>query len=359
MPTFVVKLKTMERLRDYMQTHVAVGGTVLFTPVLPIADTLLQLLVVHPVSEAEFALLGRVYRAVATPPKRLEILFERTDMVAFARFVDSGLPPAPVVHPPQPAAPTVIAPTPKPDAPVEKELDFEISDDDEEMEDDPIEWDLHTSDLPVILGRSTSMAPKPATTAPKPADDGPHAPITSFEGQDVSFTLPGGRPAPDLPSDELLIDDTVVATDPGFRPVSLRLSCETFGCPSEPYTIELGPCSGIVGLVADQVPYWSGETDRVVSVPRLIPAEVRRARFSRYVERGGQMDDVVDLATFLAAADLAEAPRHPVTGEHLRSSRAIERLAAAARRAVDEDTQAATRIRCPRCSAGHLLVERA
>jgi len=60
MPSFVVKLKTMERLRDYMQTHVAVGGTVLFTPVLPIAGTLLQLLVVHPVSEAEFALLGRV-----------------------------------------------------------------------------------------------------------------------------------------------------------------------------------------------------------------------------------------------------------------------------------------------------------
>jgi hypothetical protein len=270
-------------------------------------------------------------------------------------------------------APTVTAPTPKPSPPVEQELDFEISDDDEEMEDDPIEWDLHTSDLPVILGKSTSTAPKPATTPPKaattapkpattppkPADDGPHAPITSFEGEDVSFTRPGGRPDLDLPSDELLIDDTVVATDPGFRPVSLRLSCETFGCPSEPYTIELGPCSGIVGLVADQVPYWSSETDRVVSVPRLMPAEVRRARFNHYVERGGQMDDVVSLATFLAAADLAEAPRHPVTGEHLRSSRAIERLGAAARHAIDEDTQTATRIRCPQCAAGHLLVERA
>lgn len=322
---------------------------------------------------------------MATPPKRLEILFERTDMVAFARFVDSGLPPAAIPHAPQPVAPQPpTAPTPPPTPSVERELDFEISDDDEEMEDDPIEWDLHTSDLPVILGKTTSTPPKPATTPPTPAttpptmapatttstgkaDDGSHALISSFDGDDVTFTeadhgnvtRPGGGPVLDMPSDELLIDDTVPAADPGFRPVALRLSCETFGCPSEPYTIELGPCSGIVGLVADQVPYWSGETDRVVSVPRLMPADVRRARFNHYVERGGQMDDVVSLATFLAAADLAEAPRHPVTGEHLRSSRAIERLAAAARHAIDEDTQTTTRIRCPHCSGGNLLVERA
>ena len=376
MPSFLIKLKTLERLQDYLKSHVAAGGTVLFTPVLPTAGTLLQLVIVHPATEVEFALLGRVFRAVATPPKRLEILFEPTDLVAFGHFVDSGQTPRPAAAealtvPALDGGPTSTWSTPTTphgaDRPtVEQELDFEISDDNESMQDDPIEWDLHTSDLPVIMGRSASTPPTWANTPPAVAndDDDRRSVSSARASQDVNSTTrgdggSGNEAAHATSNEELLIDDTVPAADPGFRPTPLLLRCETRSCPSDAYAIELGPCSGVMGLVADQVPYWSSTTNRVISVPRLAPSEVRRDRFNQYVKRGGHIDDVLSLSTFLAAADLAEDPRHPMSGEQLRSTRAIERLAAAARRVVDTDAPAATRIRCPHCATGHIVVQRA
>ena len=372
MPSFLIKLKTLERLQDYMKSHVAVGGTVLFTPVLHTAGTLLQLLIVHPATEMEFALLGRVYRAVATPPKRLEILFEPTDLVALGRFVDSGQTPRALAAETLTgsalaAGPTSTwsAPTPGAEGPtVEQELDFEISDDNESMQDDPIEWDLHTSDLPVIMGRSASRPPTWASTPPVAANDNERKAISSADDRrDVASTSrgdggSGNETSNETSNEELLIDDTVPAADPGFRPTPLLLRCETHGCPSEAYAVELGPCSGVMGLVADQIPYWSSDTGRVISVPRLVPAGVRRDRFNQYVTRGGHMDDVLSLSTFLAAADLAEEPRHPMSGELLRSSPSTSSLAATARRVVDTDAPAPTDIRCPHCTTGTLVVER-
>ena len=156
--------------------------------------------------------------------------------------------------------------------------------------------------------------------------------------------------------DELLIDSTVAAADPGLRPISLRLFCEDTACVGEPYIVQLGPCGGVLGLVADQVPFWSAASARVVTVPRLVPAETRQARFTRYAASGGNIEDVVTLATFLAAADLAEAPRHPVTAETLRTSRAIDRLASSVRHAVAGEPTP-TKVRCPACGS-HLVLER-
>ena len=393
MPSFLIKLKTLERLQDYMKSHVAVGGTVLFTPVLPTAGTLLQLLIVHPATEVEFALLGRVYRAVATPPKRLEILFEPTDLVAFGHFVDRGQTPKPAAAealtvkaldgaPTWTATTTTTTTTTGADRPtVEQELDFEISDDNESMQDDPIEWDLHTSDLPVLMGRSASTPPTWASTPPTAANDdddrrsvssaraslvvdsptrgdGGSGHEASHERSHESSNESSNETSNETSNEELLIDDTVPAADPGFRPTPLLLRCETRGCPSDAYAVELGPCSGVMGLVADQIPYWSSDTGRVISVPRLVPAGVRRDRFNQYVTRGGHMDDVLSLSTFLAAADLAEEPRHPMSGERLRSSPSTENLAATARRVVDTDAPAPTDIRCPHCTTGTLVVER-
>ena len=111
---------------------------------------------------------------------------------------------------------------------------------------------------------------------------------------------------------------------------------------------------GFLGLVADLVPFFSPATKRIVSVPRLVPAELRRQRFHHYVERDGQIDDVVALSTFLAAADLAETPRHPITAELLRTSRGIEQLATsvAAGRLPLTST-----LRCPCCDEANLIVE--
>jgi hypothetical protein len=62
----------------------------------------------------------------------------------------------------------------------------------------------------------------------------------------------------------------------------------------------------------------------------------------------------VALDDVLAAAALADEPRHPKTGETLRATRAVERVAAASQRLADVDDVAATRVPCPACSGGHL-----
>jgi hypothetical protein len=91
--TFYLRLRTVERLHEYRLLHVEAGGTILFTPVPLLPGTPVTLLAVHPGNGAEFPLPGRVQRAVATPPKHLEIVFRPVDVDAFARFIDGVEPP--------------------------------------------------------------------------------------------------------------------------------------------------------------------------------------------------------------------------------------------------------------------------
>lgn len=444
-PSFLLRLKTLERLREFQRTHVTIGGTVLFTPVLLPENAPVAVVVVHPTTHQEHVLLGRVYRSIAQPPKRLEILFANIDHVGFDAFVATGvaqakpapkplplpplapaplpLPPLsssaprpPLTEPPHPTsslAPMTVLPSPATD----EDLDIEVFDD-EEVADDPIEWDLRTSDLPVLMGRAVTAPPQPAP-APQPAPPPPttthhaiaedvdveatdvsrRAPPRAAQGlsakpdlRDIHVSVVDGSALPSLPVpaappavapslpmpaavvrdddeeynlhvdsltddvDELLIDDTRVAVDPGLRPTPLRVSCDS--CTAESYVVELGPCGGVLGLVADLVPFWSSEQSRIVSVPRLVGAVERRERFHRYLDRGGQIEDLVSMGGFLAAADLAESPLHPVTAEPLKTSRTIERLGVAGRRVAEEDVVAPTRVQCPHCSDGHLVVEK-
>ena len=356
-PSFLLRLRTMDRLREFQRSHVSVGGTVLFTPVLLPEGSRVTLVVVHPLSEEEHLLDGAVHRAIATNPKRMEILFGVVDHQAFARFVDSGLSQLPTVI----AAPDSIIPIPAPPAPpvvskpaVDDDLDIEVLD--EEMQDDPIEWDLRTSDLPVLVG-----AEIPATAPGRHHHEAPavpaHDPPPPAQSAAAHDDDDGDDDDGDDDGDELLIDDTRNARDPGLRPTPLRIACD--GCAADSYVIELGPCAGTLGLVADLVPFWSADQGRVVGVPRLAEARVRRERFHQYVERGGEIEDVLPVATFLAAADLAEPAAHPQSGEPPKTSRAIERLAIAARRVATEDVVAPTRVQCPHCKDGHLVLERA
>ncbi len=291
------------------------------------------------------------------------------------------------------------------------------------MQEDPISWDLRPSNLPVFVGNRAPPASAGGETGEKSArarndddrasekkvafaggssssgnghsahahmtgprpgaghDDGNHPAITGGEladvsdyfhvsvvdtmsGTDVSLPLGPGRDAirdDDFAGadDELMFDDTQSARDPGLRPTPVRLACDGGNCQSESYVVELGSCGGVLGLVADLVPFWSPGQGRVVSVPRLVESSLRRARFESYLGRGGQIEDAVSLSTFLAAADLAEPAHHPETAEPLKTSRAIDRLAVAARRIGDDDAQAPTKVKCPHCKEGHLILRRA
>ncbi len=432
-PSFLLRLKTQARLEEFQRTHVVAGGTVLFTPVLLPAGAPVALVVVHPKTEQEHILGGRVHRAIATSPKRLEILFDASlDRERFRAFVDSGITQLPTVIgeseslPPAPASttgptgPTGLTGLPSELPPADDSdlgLDIEVVAEDgaivdEEMQDDPIEWDLRTSDLPVLVGKeipATAPTKKPAarrghtsafddgedveftrpagmTTKPKPANSSElpisvieEAPLQNSASQLPATTIPVTAPPQAAPhsavadatdpdeddgwgvgaDDELVIDDSQLVRDPGLRPTPVRLSCDGAKCESDSYVVELGPCGGALGLVADLVPFWSAEQGRIVAVPRLVEATIRRERFHTYLSRGGQIEDLLSLATFLAAADLAEPAHHPETAEPLRSSRAVDRLAIAARRVAVEDVVAPTRVKCPHCVDGHLVLDRA
>ncbi len=369
-PSFVVKLRTIERLRDYLQAHVAVGGTVLFTPVLPPAGSTVSLLVVHPMTEAEFPLPGRVHRAVTEAPKRLEIMFQHVDVGAFARFVETGLPPSLLVGPPPPPeaplpapppmkdllptsltasaatlpdtssalslaammpAPTRAMPPPLPD--FDLEIDFDNGDD-ISMEDDPIAWNLNASELPVLVGH---------------LEEGSSLPVAVDE---PAIHAAANANAIDLEATELVVDESRPARDPGLQPLLWRLQCMSKSC-AHVDVVECGPCRGVLGLVADMVPFFSVRAQQLISVPRLAAAEVRRERFHTALVAGAQLDDTVVLSTLLAAADLADAPRRADSDEALRTSPALADFVAAV---ANPHTRwpLMTKVRCPACNTGWL-----
>ena len=336
--TFLVKLHSVERLRDYCREHVAVGGTVLFTPVLAAPGTSVTLAIVHPLTEEEFLLNGTVVRAYAERPKRLEIGFDDTGPALtdrFSRFAATGSAPRRQMPPPPPT------PAPRTDF----ELDVDVLDD-SLPDGEVVDWSLSAMDSGSLDVTLPGLEP-----------------ITSPSGRQSQGTAPDTAAAHPLPvpdpasGDGLALEEQGAAHDPGLHPVAVRLVCDDDTCSSEPYVIELGPCRGILGLVADQFPFWSSAAGRVVAVPRLVAPNERKRRYHEYGRNGGQIEDMVAIAHFLAAADLAEEPRHPETGEALKTSRAIERLLPAVRRAAEEDAVSPTRVKCPSCNMGHLVVE--
>jgi hypothetical protein len=342
-PAFLVRLLSIERLREYFRNHVAVGGTVLFTPLLPPHGATVELIVVHPRTQAEYALLGRIQRVVSTPPKHLELVFLDVNLERFTRFIEDGIAQDVVVSAAASSLTTAREQSGDRDVDVDVEVvadfDFEIEIDDGDvfMQEEPVQWERRYDPL---MATAMDVIDAGSRSLPEPR---PPAPMGTIDDSDES--------------DALAIDDTIAAADPGLRPLMLRVSCANGACTAETYVVELGPCGGALGLFADHVPFWSPASARIVSVPRLVPSEARRSRFAAYIAKGGSLGDVATLASLLAAADLAEAPRHPVTAEPLRSSRAIVRVAFAVARHAVAGAPATTKVRCVTCG-GQLLLSR-
>jgi hypothetical protein len=357
--TFFLRLRTIDRLREYQRLHVEAGGTILFTPALLPAGAPVTILVVHPVTQGEFPLPGVVQRAVATLPKRLEILFRHRDVAEFERFIDTGHRPA-TTKPP--SAPPTTATFRSDD-----ELEFEI--DDAVISDDPVGWDLKSSALPVQQApiAHDSIPPSPAGEddfdlqidvrdhADGSREDEPAPPPDAIPHSDGAPTTLLPADAPATSSSHLALDEVEPASGPGLRPTAYTVACDR--CDAPAYQLLLGPCAGTLGLVANLNPFLDQKSKRLVSVPRLVAAPLRLERWRDYVAGGGSGNDLTTLSMLFDAAALAEAPVHPHTDEVLRSTRALERLSALATRLKD-DERATTKVGCPACAKGHLTLRR-
>lgn len=337
--TFLVKLKTIERLRDFASTHLASGGTVLFTPVLRAPGEVVTLVVVHPKSDEEFRLPGIIHKAHEDRPKRLDIHFHGITpalLSSFEQYIETGHPPRVQLDPP------VVPPSQRvaqEQRDLDLDLDVDVFDEDTLDTDDRI-WGADAP-LPATKGERSFTLP--------PFSDLPTNPL------DLDMPPP---PVADAKPDTKPVVPVSAGPDPGLKPSTYLLRCDHEGCASEPYAVDLGACRGVLGLVADHGAYVSNKTSRVATAPRLIAPDEREARTKQWVSNGGRLASSVDVATLLAAVALAETAKDPETGTPLKSTRAVERLEHAARRLKEGDAAAKTKVPCVTCKEGHLTVEK-
>ncbi|MCP4501302.1 MAG: PilZ domain-containing protein [Deltaproteobacteria bacterium] len=91
--SFVIKLKSKERLREFDQSSVEAGGSFLVTPVLRPIGSPVQMIMVHPDTDDEFILTGSIVRVNDQKPKGIEIGFTGLDNQRrqdFSNFVEKG-----------------------------------------------------------------------------------------------------------------------------------------------------------------------------------------------------------------------------------------------------------------------------
>lgn len=95
--TFLVRLRSEKRLQEFLEKNYESGGLYMATPVIKEAGAEIALAVIHPLTEQEYQLLGRVTRVHKQAPKGMEVEILGRDpksKAAFREFVKTGLPPA-------------------------------------------------------------------------------------------------------------------------------------------------------------------------------------------------------------------------------------------------------------------------
>lgn len=116
--TFLVKLRDVDRLWAFYEKNVCTGGMYLATPVIKETGAEVALNIIHPVSEEELVVTGRVARVCREHPKGMEIRlpnFAPEELSAFESFVRSGVvPPALGMGAPIPESPAIPASPPPP-----------------------------------------------------------------------------------------------------------------------------------------------------------------------------------------------------------------------------------------------------
>lgn len=328
--TFIIRLKSLSRLEEFAASHLAEGGMVLYTPVLHRPGDAVKLVYVHPRTEEEFHIPGIVDAAYADRPKRLDIHFQNItpDVIErFLAYVRTGRPPAKQLR----AEPTVV-----PQGAPGEARGLAPSGD--------IDFDVEIFDETVDIEDAMVFDPDPDEALAHGAADPVRASLSSSSSSSWVSSASSGSPLLDM----------------GLAPSTFVLRCSQDGdrCSAPSYVVELGPCRGALGLVADLEAFIGNPTERVVSVPRLAARAIRRTRLEAFLEAGGTLDALSDARTLLEVASLAEVPMDPDSGRHAKETRSVKRLDALARKLAVEES-AETRVHCPSCAGGRLVVTRA
>lgn len=340
--TFLIKLKHEERLLEFYERNVATNGLYMATPVIKETGAEVALVVIHPETEQEFILGGKVARVCTEAPKGMEIKLSTTEeeKAAFLEFVTTGLgPDGPDTSSQERRQKIEQLPIVAGDEIDTEDLSIDIIVDDSALEEseqfvwdevsetsgvltfditeyDDLQDDIDTSDFhpnpPGEQGPEIDLGPPPRTNS------------TLFEvpadlWDTGSVDLP--RPARDRGA-TVVPQKTSGLYERALKEVVARVFCRS--CDADFGTIDFGDVEAPLGLLASRRPYWCPKDRQVVSVLRLDPLAERRAALERLGETAGRQP--VPLSIMFEVAELATSPRCPTCGGNVRLDELVRAL---------------------------------
>jgi Tfp pilus assembly protein PilZ len=328
--TFLIKLRDKARLVEFYRKNVRAGGFYLATPVIKEAGAQIVLILIHPETEQELTLLGKVVRVCRERPKGMEIKLQRLSEVERQEikfFIKHGMRPAP-----EPSKKTPTAPPPAPPLP-----DFS-----EERTTGDISLDIVVDES--ALEESAKFNWNEISNREMIVND------FALSEYDTD-----GKKASPIPSQllELEQEDWNV---PILEPVEMPSSLER---PARPAKIACKRCdhrqdldASVVdvpfGLLAWRRPYWCSKCARFVLLLRLKPA-LERKRIADELSPD-QWTMPIDLQLAFEIASLCGAlPRCPTCSGKVRVTKAARSLSAAIERLSSEDSIELRDVRCPSC----------
>lgn len=342
--TYLVKLKDRRRLREFQEKNVNKGGLYLATPVIKEAGAEVALIIIHPETEQEYLLTGRVERVCLEAPKGMEISIPPLDVNSkqrFLSFIDTGQSPEAIAAlPPSspPRAPTPLHRAPSfggdlpyafpPEVTTSEDLSIDITVDLSALEDSAqFGWeDVGVEDLVIDFDVTD---PEDEATREIPTDD-LNTPAEFNASTDLQ-----------LPS-------------PGRERCRVHLRCQA--CRHSFGDGDLGPLDGQLGLLASRRPYWCTKEDRLVGVIRLNSPGERRQALSRLDETS--LDGPVKLRALFQVADFSRTARCEHCGGPTRANRIVKEIGERLKDLEEARQVSLVDANCPECNEPALLLER-
>lgn len=331
--TFLIKLKNEDRLQEFYERNVTTNGLYMATPVIKETGAEIALVVIHPDSEQEFILTGRVARVCTEAPKGMDIKLSCSDeeKAAFLEFVTTGLGPQ---APDPPATPNPEhrervdrLPSVTSDEIDTEDLSIDIIVDDSALEEsEQFVWDDVSESSGVLTFDITEYE------ALDDIDTSDFHPVSATDpGPEVDLGPPprtGASPVPNVAvgENEILTDDLPTGDVPtGEETSEARVVARVFcrSCQGDFGQVDLTGVEAPLGLVASLRPYWCPKDQKLVSVMRLNPLSERRTMLEQIGEAGQRS---VPMELVFEVADLAGTPRCPTCGGNLRLNELVRAL---------------------------------
>ncbi len=312
---FLIRFPSLHRMNLFYEDNINRGGFYLATPVIREPGAVIGLVLIHPVTEAEFTTSGTVLRVKADVPRGMEIKLnpmEPPEQERLKQFIATG----------------VLTKKPAPMRPQRERtdsisLDIEI-DETSISRETLFEWDE--------VSESEMVIDVDVTTADLEEE------VTKEFAVDVA--------EPEMP--------TLASQAPKGEMV-VQVTCES--CKFDCGKVDLGAPPGTLGLLAVRKPYWSVKLDHLVSVLRLKPASERDAVFSS-LDAASRVKPV-SLAFAFDIAALTAPPRCPSTGGIVRLNRVAKKLTTLTSELEQPNAKAQLEgVRCPDCDERSLVAER-